>query len=84
MTVDLVRGLHEDMEATVSVAGESARIQMSNGLRQGCVLAPTCSCCILIWSCCVGEQDVQALELSYCISEVESLLVRELGHQCHP
>ena len=39
--VDLVRGLHEHMEATVSVAGESAQIQVSNGLWQGCVLAPT-------------------------------------------
>ena len=41
VTVDLVRGLHEHMEAKVSVAGESAWIQVSNGLRQGCVLAPT-------------------------------------------
>ena len=42
MTVDLVRGLNEHMEAIVSVAGESARTQVSNGLRQGCVLTPTC------------------------------------------
>ena len=41
VVVDLVRGLHENMEATVSVAGESAQIQVSYGLRQGCVLAPT-------------------------------------------
>ena len=41
VVVNLVRGLHENMEATVSVAGESAQIQVSNGLRQGCVLAPT-------------------------------------------
>ena len=41
VVVDLVRGLHENMEATVSVAGESAQIQVSHGLRQGCVLAPT-------------------------------------------
>ena len=37
---------------------------------------------VVLWSCCVGELDVQALELSYCISVAESLLVRGLGHQC--
>ena len=41
VVVDLVRGLHENMKATVLVAGESAQIQVSNGLRQGCVVAPT-------------------------------------------
>ena len=40
VTVDLVRGLHDHTEATVFVAGESSWIQVSNGLRQGCVLAP--------------------------------------------
>ena len=50
VVVDLVRGLHENMEATVSVAGESAQIQVSNGLRQGCVLAPTLFLLYLIWS----------------------------------
>ena len=33
--------LHDNMEAKVFVAGESAWIQVSNGLRQGYVLAPT-------------------------------------------
>ena len=39
--IDLVRVLHDNMAAEVFVAGESAQIQVSNGLRQGCVLAPT-------------------------------------------
>ena len=39
--MDLVRALHNNMKAKVFVAGESAWIQVSNGLRQGCVLAPT-------------------------------------------
>ena len=39
--IDLVRALHDNMVAEVFVADKSARIQVSNGLRQGCVLAPT-------------------------------------------
>ena len=39
--IDLVRVLQDNMGAEVFVAGESARIHVSNGLRQGCVLAPT-------------------------------------------
>ena len=35
--IDLVRVLHDNMEAKVFVTGESARIQVSNGLRQRCV-----------------------------------------------
>ena len=39
--IDIVRVLQDNMGAEVFVAGESARIHVSNGLRQGCVLAPT-------------------------------------------
>ena len=39
--IDLVRALHDNMVAEFFVADESAWIQVSNGLRQGCVLAPT-------------------------------------------
>ena len=39
--MDPVRALHDNMKAEVFVAGESAWIQVSNGLRQGCVLTPT-------------------------------------------
>ena len=60
--IDLVRVLHDNME-TVFVAGESARIQVSNGLRQRCVCwYQLCSCCSSIWSCSVGEGDVRALK----------------------
>ena len=38
---DLVRVLQDNIGAEAFVAGESARIQVSNGLRQGCVLAPS-------------------------------------------
>ena len=61
--IDLVRVLHDNMETEVIVAGESARIQVSNGLRQRCVCWHLlCSCCISIWPCSVGEVDVRALE----------------------
>ena len=48
VTVDLVRGLHEHMEATVSVAGESARIQglYLNIFMQYCNIIPQ------FWFCC--------------------------------
>ena len=39
--IDLIRVLHDNMAAEVFVADESAWIQVSNGLRQRCVLAPT-------------------------------------------
>ena len=36
MRIDLVRVLHDNMEAEVFLAGESAWIQVSSGLRQRC------------------------------------------------
>ena len=82
MTVDLVRGLHEHVEATVSVAGESAQIQVSNGLRQGCVLALTLfllyfNMVMLCWRARCASLGVKLLYKC-------GLLVRGLGHQCHP
>ena len=41
VVIDLLRALHDNMIAEVFVAGESAWIQVSSGLRQRCVLAPT-------------------------------------------
>ena len=38
----IVRSFHEGMQASVSVEGEASRaFQVSNGVKQGCVLAPT-------------------------------------------
>ena len=61
---DLARGLHENMEAKISMAGESAWIQVPNCLRQGCVLAPTLfllyfNMAILCWR---ARPGVQALK----------------------
>jgi len=39
--VNLVKSFHEDMQAGISVDDSIAQVVVSNGLRQGCVLAPT-------------------------------------------
>ena len=41
--VDLNASLHRDMKAFVSLKGElSKHFDVQNGVKQGCVLAPTC------------------------------------------
>jgi len=39
--VNLIKSFHEDMQAGISVGDSVAQVVVSNGLRQGCVLAPT-------------------------------------------
>ena len=39
--INLVGALHDNMKVEISIVGESAWIQTSNGLRQGCMLAST-------------------------------------------
>jgi len=39
--ISLIKSLHDNMHAGVSLDGNLATIEASNGLRQGCVLAPT-------------------------------------------
>ena len=40
--IAIIRSFHEGMQASVSVEGETSRaFQVSNGVKQGCVLAPT-------------------------------------------
>ena len=59
------RALRDYMEAEVSVFGDLARIHISTGLRQGCVLTPTLFLLyfnVLIWLCSIAEIDVRALE----------------------
>ena len=44
LIIDIVRSLHEGMKAQVRVNGEiSEKINVENGLRQGCTLAPEMS-----------------------------------------
>ena len=38
--VSLIRSFHDDMQAGISVGDSVAQIVVSNGLKQGCVLAP--------------------------------------------
>jgi hypothetical protein len=40
--IAIIRSFHEGMQASVSVEGEASNsFQVSNGVKQGCVLAPT-------------------------------------------
>jgi len=39
--ISLIRSFHDDMQAEISVGDNVAQVVVSNGLRQGCVLAPT-------------------------------------------
>jgi len=39
--VNLIKSFHEDMQAGISVGDNVAQLVVSNGLRQGYVLAPT-------------------------------------------
>ena len=39
--ISVIKSLHDNMHAGISVDGNLAIIEVSNGLRQGCVLAPT-------------------------------------------
>ena len=41
VVICLIRSLHDNMLAGISLGGDSASFAVSNGLRQGCVLAPT-------------------------------------------
>ena len=44
LIIDIIRSLHEGMKAQVRVSGEmSEKINVENGLRQGCTLAPQMS-----------------------------------------
>ena len=59
-----------------AVGDNVAQVVVSNGLRQGCVLAPT----LFILRFNAGVITVKVLELNCCISVVVNLLVKELGH----
>ena len=40
--IAIIRSFHDEMQASVSVEGESSSaFQVTNGVKQGCVLAPT-------------------------------------------
>ena len=39
--ISVIKSLHDSMQAGISMEGNLANINVSNGLRQGCVLAPT-------------------------------------------
>ena len=45
--VNLIKPFHEDMQAGISAGDSVAQVVVSNGLRQGCVLAPTLFCFVL-------------------------------------
>ena len=68
------------MQAGISIDDDLAQISVSNGLRQGCILALTLFILFLTWLSDVGMIIVSGLVLSYCINVVESLLVRGLNH----
>ena len=38
--VNLIKSFHDNMQAGISVGGNVAQVMVSNGLRQGCVIAP--------------------------------------------
>ena len=82
---NLIRFFHENMQAGSSV-GDSAHVMVSNGLRQGCVLAQTLftllfNMVIQCWYVCCQQLGVKL----YCISLVGILSTRaELKYPCHP
>ena len=39
--IHLIRSFHDNMQAGISIADNVVHMTVSNGLRQGCVLAPT-------------------------------------------
>ena len=59
------RSHHDNMEAEVSVTGELARIQISIGLRQGCVLAVTLFYCIIVMQCWRDRCEGLRVKLPY-------------------
>ena len=39
--ISIIRSFHDNMQAGISINDDVAHVTVSNGLRQGCVLAPT-------------------------------------------
>ena len=79
----IIRSFHDNMQAGISINDDVAHVTESNGLRQGCVLAPTLFILFLTWSSVAGVIIVNIWELNFCISVEENLLGRELEYPCH-
>ena len=39
--ISIIRSFHDNMQVGISINGDVSHVTVSNGLRQGCVLAPT-------------------------------------------
>ena len=52
--IDIIRSFHDNMNANIRVDGELLEeIEVNNGLRQGCSMAPTL---FNLYTCVVGER----------------------------
>ena len=81
--ISIIRSFHDNMQARISINDDVAHVTVSNGLRQGCVLALLYSYYFLIWSSVAGVIVVNIWKLNFYISVEENLLGRELEYPCH-
>ena len=60
LLVDIIRLFHSNMEARIRVDGEFLEeIEVNNGLRQGCMMAP-CLTCMPVWWLRSGQRQYKA------------------------
>ena len=70
-TIQLIKAFHQDMQATIRVDGQTLEpIDVSNGLRQGCCMAPVffnLYACVFVerWLTRVESSDEVGVSLKY-------------------